>query len=67
MPDITDQATEREQQLRDEALALRKPVPAKCEHCEKPVATLSNGTRSRFCKAHLAEYVQELAGDLGAL
>lgn len=62
MSDLIDQAAEREQQMRDEALTLRKPVPANCS-CGKPVAVLANGVHCKYCKACLAA---ELAGDLDA-
>jgi hypothetical protein len=42
--DLIDQATEREEELRQEALLRRKPVPDKCE-CGKPVHVLGNGAR----------------------
>lgn len=63
MSDLIDQATEREEELRQEALQRRKPVPARCE-CGKPVAILHNGAQCRYCKACLAS---RLAGDLDAL
>jgi len=63
MSDLSDQATEREEELRQEALQRRKPVSSKCE-CGKPVAILHNGEHCKFCKACLAA---NLAGDLDAL
>ena len=66
MSDITDEATEREQQLRDEALRYRKPVPTRCERCNKPAVLLHSGAISRFCREHLVEHLKDLAGDLDA-
>jgi hypothetical protein len=60
--DLTDQATDREEELRQEALQLRKPVPDRCE-CGKPVAILHNGAHCKYCNEHL---VIALAGDLDA-
>jgi hypothetical protein len=61
--DLIDQATEREEELRQEALQRRKPVPARCE-CGKPVAILHNGVQCRYCKSCLAS---RLVGDLDSL
>jgi hypothetical protein len=51
--DDIDRAQEHEQQLRDDALRTRKPVPLKCE-CGLPVAVLHNGVNCKYCKACLA-------------
>lgn len=39
------------------ALAVRKPVPTRCEDCDEPCAVLPNGVRARWCHEHLAEFM----------
>lgn len=54
MDDI-DRANERAEQDLALALAVRKPVPTRCE-CGEPVAILPNGVRAKYCDSCLSEY-----------
>lgn len=55
MSDLIDRANERAEQDLQSALLQRKPVPTKCEICQRPCVVLSNGARSRYCQEHLIE------------